>query len=158
MLPKKLDDELLRKVRMIEITTRKMVDDALTGQYRSHFKGQGVQFSEHRVYSSGDDVRHIDWKASARAREPLIKKFDEEREMNVFLVVDLSGSKTFGSQVKLKSEIAAEIGGMLAYAATHTGDRVGALIFAGQVEHIVPPKKGRQHVLRLIRDLLSHKS
>jgi uncharacterized protein (DUF58 family) len=153
-----LSEELLRKVRLIEITTRKVVDDVLTGQYRSHFKGHGVQFSEHRLYVPGDDVRHINWNVSARTRDPLIKKFDEEREVTVFLVVDVSGSKTFGSTSKLKSEIAAEIGGMLAYAASHTGDKVGVLIFAGGVERIVPPKKGRQHILRVIRDLLSYTS
>ncbi len=153
-----LPEEILRKVRLIEITTRKVVDDVLTGQYRSHFKGQGVQFSEHRLYVPGDDVRHIDWKVSARTRDPLIKKYDEEREVTVFLIVDVSGSEYFGTSRKLKAEIAAEVGGMLAYAATHTGDRVGVLLFAGEVEHIIPPKKGRQHVLRVIRDLLTHES
>jgi uncharacterized protein (DUF58 family) len=150
-----LPEELLQKVRKIEITTRKMVDDVLTGNYKSHFKGHGVQFSEHRIYNPGDDIRHIDWKASARTRDPLIKKYDEERELQVFLIVDLSRSQGFGSSSKMKSEMAAEIGGMLAYAASHTGDRVGMLIFSGEVEYLVPPKKGRQHVLRIIRDLLS---
>lgn len=150
-----LPEELLQKVRKIEITTRKMVDDVLTGHYKSHFKGHGVQFSEHRIYNTGDDIRHIDWKASARTRDPLIKKYDEERELQVFLVVDLSRSQSFGSVSKLKSEMAAEIGGMLAYAASHTGDRVGMLIFSGDVEYLVPPKKGRKHVLRIIRDLLA---
>jgi uncharacterized protein (DUF58 family) len=153
-----LPEELLRKVRQIEISTRKIVDDVLSGQYRTHFKGYGVQFSEHRLYVPGDDVRHIDWKVSARSRDPLIKKYEEERELSVFLVVDLSASESFGSAGKLKAEIAAEIGGMLAYAATHTGDKVGVLMFAGEVERIVPPKKGKQHVLRVIRDLLSHKA
>jgi uncharacterized protein (DUF58 family) len=132
------------------------VDDVVSGQYRSHFKGQGVQFSEHRLYVPGDDVRHIDWKVSARTRDPLVKKYDEERELTVFLIVDVSGSKAFGTSKKLKSEIAAEVGGMLAYAATHTGDKVGVLLFAGEVERVIPPKKGRQHILRIIRDLLSH--
>lgn len=150
-----LPEELLKKVRLIEISTRKTVTDAMSGQYRSHFKGHGVQFSEHRLYVPGDDVRHIDWKVSARARDPLIKKYEEERELNVFLVVDISGSEGFGTRGKLKSEVAAEVGGMLAFAATHTGDKVGALLFGGRVERIVPPKKGRQHVLRLIRDLLT---
>src|SRR3954470_20021890 len=111
-----LPEELLRKVRMIEIASKKKVDDLMSGQYKSHFKGQGVQFSEHRQYVPGDDVRHINWNVSARTKEPLVKKFDEERELTVFLVVDVSWSETFGSSVKLKSEIAAEIGGMLAYA------------------------------------------
>jgi uncharacterized protein (DUF58 family) len=149
-----LPEELVRKVRLIEITTRKVVDDVMSGQYRSHFKGHGVQFSEHRLYVPGDDIRHIDWKVSARTRDPLIKKFEEERELTVFLVVDVSGSESFGSARKLKSEVAAEIGGMLAYAAIHTGDKVGVLLFAGEVERIIPPKKGRQHILRIIRDIL----
>lgn len=150
-----LPQELLQKVRQIEISTRKIVDDVLTGQYRSQFKGYGVQFSEHRVYVPGDDVRHIDWKVSARTRDPLVKKYEEERELTVFLVVDMSGSQSFGTSEKLKSEIAAEICGMLAYAASRTGDRVGVLLFAGEVERIIPPKKGRQHILRVIRDLLN---
>jgi uncharacterized protein (DUF58 family) len=150
-----LPDELIKKVRLIEITTRKMVNDVMSGSYRSSFKGQGVQFSEHRVYLPGDDIRHIDWKVSARSREPLIKKYEEERELAVFLIVDVSGSKSFGSSRKLKSEMAAEIAGMLAYAAVHTGDKVGLLLFGGEVEKIIPPKKGKQHILRVIRDVLS---
>ena len=142
---------------MIEITTRKTVTDVMSGQYRSHFKGHGVQFSEHRLYVPGDDVRHIDWKVSARSRDPVIKKYEEERELTVMLVVDVSASEGFGSGRKLKSEITAEIGGMLAYAATHTGDKVGVLLFAGEVELIIPPKKGRSHVLRIIRDMLTYK-
>lgn len=153
-----LPDELIKKVRLIEVTTRKMVDDVMSGSYRSSFKGQGVQFSEHRVYQPGDDVRHIDWKVSARSREPLLKKYEEERELTVFLIVDVSGSETFGSVAKLKSEMAAEIAGMLAYAAVHTGDKVGVLLFGGQVEKIIPPKKGKQHILRVIRDILTFRS
>ncbi|MFZ9595222.1 MAG: DUF58 domain-containing protein [Bdellovibrionia bacterium] len=149
-----LSQELLKKVRLIEISTRRVVDEVVSGQYKSHFKGQGVQFSEHRLYVAGDDVRHIDWKVSARTREPLIKKFDEERELNVFLVVDISGSQSFGSKDQLKSEVAAQLGGVLAYAASHTGDQVGLLLFAGEVERVIPPRKGRQHILRLIRELL----
>ncbi len=153
-----LSDELLKKVRLIEITTRKMVNESVSGNYKSSFKGQGVQFSEHRLYVPGDDVRHIDWKVSARTRDPLIKKYDEERELSVFLVVDVSGSKEFGSTRALKVEAAAEIGGMIAYAAIHTGDKVGALLFAGEVEKIVPPKKGRTHTLRMIRDMLAYEA
>src|SRR6516164_7674748 len=100
---------MLRKVKLIEITTRKIIDDVISGQYRSHFKGHGVQFSEHRLYVPGDDVRHIDWKVSARTRDPLIKKYEEERELTVFLVIDVSASSRFGSTRKLKSEMAAEI-------------------------------------------------
>jgi uncharacterized protein (DUF58 family) len=150
-----LPDELLSKVRHIEITTRKMVDDLMSGSYRSNFKGAGVQFSEHRLYVAGDDVRHIDWKVSARSREPMLKRFEEERELTVFLVVDISASENFGTSRKLKSEVAAEIGGMLAYAAAHAGDKVGVLLFAGKVEKIIPPKRGRQHIMRIIRDILS---
>ena len=149
-----LRDELLKKVRRIEITTKKLVSDALTGQYRSHFKGHGVQFSEHRLYIPGDDVRHIDWRASARSRDPLIKKFEEERELSVFLIVDVSGSERFGSMGRLKSEVVAEVAAMLSYAAILSGDRVGALLFASKVEKIIPPKKGRNHLLRLVHDLL----
>lgn len=150
-----LSEELLKKVKRIEITTKKLVDDLLSGDYRTHFKGHGVQFSEHRTYAAGDDIRHIDWKVSARSRELLIKKFEEERELTVLLIVDLSGSQYFGSQKKLKSELVAEIGGMLAYAASHTGDKVGVLLFSEEVEKIIPPKKGKSHVLRVIRDLLA---
>jgi uncharacterized protein (DUF58 family) len=151
-----LPEEILKKVRLIELTTRKVVDTLMSGSYKSHFKGHGVQFSEHRQYVAGDDVRHIDWKASARARDPLVKKYEEERELTVFLVVDVSRSEAFGSGTKLKSQVAAELAGMLAYAAIHTGDRVGALLFAGEIEKIIPPKKGKQHILRIIRDVLAY--
>jgi uncharacterized protein (DUF58 family) len=153
-----LSEELRKKVRLIEIQTRKVIDNVLTGQYRSHFKGHGVQFSEHRQYVPGDDIRHINWNVSARTRDPLVKKFEEERELSVFLVVDLSKSESFSSSTKLKSEIAAEIAGMLAYAASHTGDKVGVMIFAGEIEQIIPPRKGRQHILRIIRDILVHQT
>ncbi len=152
-----LPEEILRKVRLIEITTRRMVDDVMSGSYRSHFKGHGVQFSEHRLYVPGDDIRHIDWKVSARTRDTLVKKYEEERELTVFLIVDVSGSQAFGSSGKLKSEVIAEIGGMLSYAAVHTGDKVGVLLFADDIELIIPPKKGRQHIQRIIRDLLGFK-
>jgi uncharacterized protein (DUF58 family) len=152
-----LPEELLKKVKLIELTTRKMVDDVMSGGYKSHFKGHGVQFSDHRLYVPGDDVRHIDWKVSARTRDPQIKKYEEERELNVLLVIDVSGSKFFGSTKKLKSEVAAELAGMIAYAATHTGDKVGAMFFAGEIEKIIPPKKGRNHILRIVRDILDYK-
>src|SRR5579872_3064440 len=127
-----LSEELIRKVRQIEITTRKAVDDLMSGQYRSHFKVHGVQFSEHRVYVPGDDIRHIDWKVSARSSETMIKKYEEERELTLLLVVDISSSEGFGSHYKMKSEVAAEIAGMLAFAAVQTGDRVGVLLFSGK--------------------------
>lgn len=151
-----LREELLKKVRRIEIVTRKLVNDVMSGQYRSHFKGHGVQFSEHRLYVPGDDVRHIDWKASARSRDPLVKKYEEERELTVFLVVDVSASERFGSTGRLKSEVVAEIGAMLSYAAIQTGDRIGALLFTSEVEKIIPPKKGRVHMLRIVHELLSY--
>lgn len=150
-----ISEELLSKVRRIELASRKIVNDVMTGQYRSHFKGQGVQFSEHRLYTPGDDVRHIDWKVSARSRDPVLKKYEEERELTVLLVVDVSGSKDFGTHQKLKAEAAAEIGAMVSYAAVHTGDKVGVIFFAGEVENTIPPRKGRKHVLRMIRDILA---
>ncbi len=150
-----LSDELLKKVKLLEIVTRRRVEDLMSGGYKSHFKGHGVQFSEHRLYVPGDDVRHIDWKVTARTRDPLIKKFEEERELTVLLVIDVSGSQGFGSVEKMKSEVVAEISGMLAYAATHTGDKIGVILCSDRVEKIIPPKKGRQHVLRILRDLLT---
>lgn len=153
-----LPEELAKKVKRIQITTHRMINEVMTGQYRSHFKGQGMQFSEHRTYVGGDDIRHIDWKASARSKETLIKKYEEERELKVFLIVDVSGSEQFGSGEKTKSDIIGEIGGMLAFAASKTGDKVGALLFAGEVEKIIPPKRGQQHVLRVIRELIGYRS
>ncbi|MBI4925439.1 MAG: DUF58 domain-containing protein [Bdellovibrio sp.] len=150
-----LSEELIKKVKFIEITTRRRVESFMSGRFKSHFKGHGMQFSEHRIYVPGDDVRHMDWRVTARSREPLIKKFEEERELTVLLLVDVSASKNFGSNEKLKSEIAAEIGGMLTYAATRTGDKVGVLLFSEDIEKIIPPKKGRAHILRVIRDLLT---
>ena len=149
-----LPDELMRRVRLIEFSTKKLVNDVLMGGYRTSFKGQGVQFSEHREYNPGDDVRHIDWKVSARTRDPLIKKFEEERELTVFMVIDVSGSGEFGSKSTLKSEMAAEVAGMIAAAAIHTGDKVGALLFSGKVEKIIRPNKGQSHILRMIREVL----
>lgn len=153
-----LSDELLKKIRRIEITTRRVVTEAMSGQYRTRFKGQGVQFSEHRQYVPGDDIRHIDWKVSARTRDPLVKKYEEERELSVLLVVDVSGSNRFGSGRRLKREVVAELAGMLAYAATQTGDKIGALLFAGEVEEVIPPRKGRKHVLRIVKTLLEHEA
>ena len=153
-----LPEDLLKKVRQIELGTRRKMDDMLTGGYKSHFKGQGVQFSEHRVYVPGDDIRHIDWKVSARSRDPLVKKYDEERELNVFLIVDVSRSEQFGTVTKTKEEIAAEVAAMLAYAANISGDKVGALLFAGEVERIIPPKKGRSHLMRIVTQVLSHRA
>lgn len=156
MHSKLLPEEILRKVKRIEITARKLMDESVTGEYRSQFKGHGMQFSEHRQYMAGDDVRHIDWKVSARSREPVIKKYEEERELNILLVVDVSASAEFGSERKLKGEVMAELGGLLAYAASSTGDKIGALLFAGGVEKVIPPRRGIGHVSRVIRELLAY--
>jgi len=153
-----LSEELLKKVKKIEFHSRKLVNDAMSGNYRSHFRGLGMQFSEHRVYEPGDDIRHVDWKASARGKELLIKKFEEERELNVFLVVDISGSELFGSNHQTKSQIIAEVGGMLAHAANYTGDKIGLMLFSSQIEKTIRPKKGRIHVQKIIRELLLSRS
>ena len=150
-----MNDLLLKKVKRIEIATRRMMDDFMSGGYKSHFKGQGVQFSEHRQYSPGDDIRHIDWKVSARNKEPLIKKYEEERELNVFIIADLSASLDFGSKNQTKKDLVAELGAMIAYAASTSGDKVGVLFVTDHVEKIIELKKGRNHVLRIIHDLLS---
>jgi uncharacterized protein (DUF58 family) len=132
-----------------------VINDVMSGGYRSHFKGQGMQFSEHRVYVAGDDVRHIDWKVSARTKEPLVKKYEEERELNVFFVVDFSGSGQFGSKKTTKMEASAEIAALLATAAERSGDKTGMLLFAGEIEKRIAPKRGRSHLLRLVRDILA---
>jgi uncharacterized protein (DUF58 family) len=151
-----MNDALLKKVKRIEIATKRMMDDIMTGGYKSHFKGQGVQFSEHRQYTPGDDIRHLDWKVSARSREPLVKLYEEERELNVFIIADLSASLDFGSLKNTKREALAELAAMIAYAASNTGDKVGVLLVTDRVEKIIELKKGRNHVLRIIRDLLTH--
>ncbi len=153
-----MNEQLLKKVKRIEIATRKVMDDFVSGGYKSHFKGQGVQFSEHRTYTPGDDVRHIDWKVSARNREPLIKKYEEERELNVFIVADLSASQDFGSKKQTKKELVAELGAMIAFAASTSGDKVGVLFVTNKVKKTIELKKGKNHVLRIIRDLLSFKT
>lgn len=158
METRQLPEDLLQRVKLIELATRRTVDDALSGSFKSSFKGTGVQFAEHRQYVAGDDVRHIDWKVSARTRDPLIKKFDEERELTVLLVVDISGSLSFGSGSKLKSEAVAELAALITHAASRAGDKVGLLLFAGKVEKLIPPRKGRNHLLRMIRELLIERS
>ncbi len=150
-----MNDQLLKKVKRIEIATRRMMDDLMGGGYKSHFKGQGMQFSEHRQYTPGDDIRHLDWKVSARSREPLIKQYEEERELNVFIIADLSASLEFGSKNQTKKDLVAELGAMIAYAASNSGDKVGVLFVTDRVEKIIELKKGRNHVLRIIHDLLS---
>ncbi|MEX1183531.1 MAG: DUF58 domain-containing protein [Gemmatimonadota bacterium] len=147
--------DVLRQVRLIELRTRGLVTSIFGGEYQSVFRGQGMEFSEVREYEPGDDVRNIDWNVTARAGHPYVKKHVEERELTVLLAVDLSGSEQFGTRIRFKAELAAELAAVLALAAVRNNDRVGLLIFSDLVEHVVPPRKGRRHVLRLIRDLLA---
>lgn len=154
MYSPRFSNDGIKKIRQLELTTRRLMDEVMSGAYRSSFKGQGVQFSEHRIYVPGDDVRHIDWKVSARTRDTLVKKFEEERELTVLVVVDVSGSQSFGSKERLKVEAATEIAGMLAFAASMGGDKVGMVLFSSEVEKILPPKKGKAHVSRLLKELM----
>ncbi|GAC1692625.1 MAG: DUF58 domain-containing protein [Gemmatimonadaceae bacterium] len=147
--------EVLRQVKLIELRTRGLVNSLFTGEYRSVFKGQGMEFSEVREYQPGDEVRSIDWNVTARMRRPFVKRYIEERELTVMLAVDLSGSERFGTRRRFKSELATELAAVLAMSAVRNNDRVGAILFTDGVEHVVPPRKGRRHVLRLIRDVLA---
>jgi uncharacterized protein (DUF58 family) len=147
--------EILRQVRRIELRTRGLVDSIFGGEYQSVFRGQGMEFAEVREYQAGDDIRNIDWNVTARTGHPYVKKHIEERELTLLLAVDLSGSEQFGTRGRFKAELAAEIAAVLALSAVRNNDRVGLLIFTDTVEHVVPPKKGRRHVLRLIRDVLA---
>lgn len=153
MIPK----EILKKVRQIEIRTGRLVNDVFAGQYESIFKGRGMEFHEVREYTPGDDIRSIDWNVTARTGNPYVKKFIEERELTVLLMADMSGSGYFSSRDKMKSEIMAEIGALLAFSAIKNSDRVGLLLFTDHVEKFIAPKKGRPHVLRVIRELLYYK-
>jgi len=146
--------ELLKKVRKIEIKTRRLSDHIFGGEYHSTFKGRGMTFSEVRQYQYGDDVRNIDWNVTARYSEPFIKIFEEERELIMMLMVDVSGSEFFGTQGQFKNEIITEIAATLAFSATQNNDKIGLILFSDEVELFVPPKKGRSHVLRIIRELL----
>lgn len=147
--------EILRQVRLIELRTRGLVNSIFGGEYQSVFRGQGMEFAEVREYQPGDDVRNIDWNVTARTSVPHVKKHVEERELTLFLLLDLSGSEQFGTRGRFKAELAAEIAAVLALSAVRNNDRVGLLIFTDHVEHVVPPKKGKRHVLRLIRDVLA---
>lgn len=151
-----IPSEILEKVRFIEIRTRHLVNDIFGGEYHSVFKGLGMEFSEVREYMPGDDIRTIDWNVTARFGKPFIKRFEEERELTVMLAVDGSGSATYGTGEVLKSDLAIEIAAVLAFSAIKNNDKVGLMVFSGEIEKFVPPKKGRGHVLRLIRDLLYH--
>ena len=153
MLPK----EILRKVRRIEITTSKLVTDMLSGQYESVFKGRGIEFDEVREYQPGDEIRSIDWNVTARMGHPFIKKFVEERQLTVMILLDVSASSYFGTAKRLKSELAAEISAVLAFAAIQNKDRIGLVIFTDRIEKFIPPRKGLSHVLRVIREALYFK-
>lgn len=150
--------ELFRTIRQLEIRTKGLVHNIFGGEYHSAFKGQGMTFNEVRPYQFGDDVRNIDWNVSARSGDTYVKVYEEEREQTVMLVVDVSGSEAFGSQRKRKRDIAAEICAVIAFSALRNNDKVGLLLFSDQLELFVPPKKGRRHALRLIRDLFAHEA
>ncbi len=147
--------DILKKVRQIEIQTGKLVEETFAGEYLSAFKGQGIEFSEVREYTPGDDVRSIDWNVTARSGTPFVKKFNEERELTLMIACDVSASQNFGSLDKFKQEAAAELAALFAFSALKNGDKVGLLLFSDKIELFVPPKKGKKHILRLIRELLA---
>ena len=147
---------IMSSMRQLEIRTRRMVNDSLAGAYHSVFKGRGMDFDEVREYSPGDEVRTIDWNVTARAGRPFVKKFTEERELTIFLLVDISASGNFGSGLASKRDLAAELASVLAFSAIHNSDKVGLLLYTDLVERYLPPKKGRRHVLRVVRDILYH--
>ena len=149
--------ELLKKVRQIEIKSRRLSDNLFGGEYLSTFKGRGMTFSEVRKYEFGDDIRSIDWNVTARYNEPFIKVFEEERELTLMLLIDVSGSKNFATRNKLKKEIVTEIAATLAFSALKNNDKVGAILFTDSVELFIPPNKGKRHILRIIRELLEFK-
>jgi uncharacterized protein (DUF58 family) len=153
MLPK----EIVHKIRRIQITTKRLVNESLAGEYHSVFKGRGMEFDEVREYQHGDDIRTIDWNVTSRAGRPFVKRYVEERELTVMLLIDASASGEFGSANKKKSEIAAEISALIAFSAIKNNDRVGAILFTDCVEKFIPPRRGSTHVLRVIREVLFHK-
>lgn len=147
--------EVIRRVRRLEIRTRRLVDESLAGSYHSIFRGRGMEFSEVRDYQPGDDVRTIDWNVSARMGHPFVKKFTEERELTVMLVVDASGSGRFGTCESTKNRMSAEIAALLAFSAIRNNDRVGLLLFTDRIETFLPPRKGREHALRVLREVIA---
>ena len=149
--------ELLKKVRKIEIKTRRLSDHIFSGEYHTSFKGRGMTFSEVRQYQYGDDIRNIDWNVTARYNEAHIKVFEEERELTMMLMVDISGSESFGSKNQFKEEIVTEIAATMAFSATQNNDKIGLILFSDQIELYIPPKKGKSHVLRIIRELIEFK-
>ena len=146
--------DLLKKVRKIEIKTRRLSDHIFSGEYHTSFKGRGMTFSEVRQYQYGDDIRAIDWNVTARYNEAHVKVFEEERELTMMLMVDISGSESFGTKNQLKSEIVTEISATMAFSATQNNDKIGLILFSDQIELYIPPKKGKSHVLRIIRELI----
>jgi uncharacterized protein (DUF58 family) len=158
MEEKEKQKEILKKVRFIDLKTRKAVNELFGGEYHSVFKGRGMNFSQVREYSYGDDIRAIDWNVTARMRKPFVKIFEEERELILMLVVDISASGMFGSVDSLKREISAEIAALLAFSAVKNNDKVGLILFSDKIEKFIPPKKGRSHVFRIIRELLFFKA
>jgi uncharacterized protein (DUF58 family) len=153
---RKSNKAIMSGMRQLEIRTRRMVNDSLAGSYHSVFKGRGMDFDEVREYSAGDEVRTIDWNVTARAGRPFVKKFTEERELTIFLLVDISASGNFGSGSMSKRDLAAELASVLAFSAIRNSDKVGLLLYTDQIERYLPPKKGRRHVLRVVRDILYH--
>lgn len=152
-----LPEEIARKVKGIELRTKRLVNDVFSGEYHSVFKGRGIEFAEVREYDIGDDIRFIDWNVTARSGRPYVKTFEEERELTVMLAVDASGSGMFGSSGTYKAELAAEVSAVIAFSAIKNNDRVGLVMFTDQIELYIPPQKGRKHVLRVIREILYFK-
>ena len=150
MIPK----EILKKVKRLEITTRGMVNDVFAGEYHSVFKGRGMEFSEVREYQIGDDIRTIDWNVTARYGHPYVKVFEEERELTVMLLIDVSGSGSFGTEQQLKRDLITEISAVLSFSAIENNDKIGVIMFSDRIEKFIPPQKGRKHILRIIRELL----
>ncbi len=151
-----IPEEVLHKIQQFHFKTRRLANDLFAGHYESAFKGQGIEFAEVREYLPGDDVRNIDWNVSARFGHPFVKVFHEERELTVILLLDLSGSNLFGTRVKFKRELLAEVAGMLAFLAIRTNDKVGGILFSSKVEKYIPPKKGAAHVWRLIKEIFTY--
>jgi uncharacterized protein (DUF58 family) len=153
-----IPSEILKKVRLIEIKTRHIVNNLFGGEYHSAFKGMGMEFAEVREYTPGDDIRAIDWNVTARTGKPFIKKYDEERELTVMLIIDVSASGFFGTGESLKSDIMIELASILSFSAIKNNDKVGLLLFSDRIEEFIPPKKGKSHVLRVIREMIYHKA
>ena len=153
-----IPSEILKKVRLIEIKTRHIVNNLFSGEYHSAFKGMGMEFAEVREYMPGDDIRAIDWNVTARTGKPFIKKYDEERELTVMLIIDVSASGFFGTGESLKSDIMIELASILSFSAIKNNDKVGLLLFSDRIEEFIPPNKGKSHVLRVIREMIYHKA